>query len=230
MFLMTFSNIVGGILRPFISPGQEQALVQVQQETSTAWQHRMGLRKIRKHGLTRPAKINLGSGATTKPGFLNVYICPVADVTLDLRRPLPFEDDCCEVIFSEHALEHFDYPWPVIGVLRECLRVLKPGGKVTFSVPDTEWPLVDYPKGYDAPYFRACLAHHGHRRYNTRMEHINYHFRQRGEHRFAYDEETALKLLSEAGFVRARKREFDISLDSEHRRVGSLFMEAFKPE
>lgn len=227
---MTFSNIIGGVLRPFISPGQEQALVQVQQETSTAWQHRKGLRKIRKRGLTRPAKINLGSGATTKPGFLNVDICPVADVTLDLRRPLPFEDNCCELIFSEHALEHLDYPWPVIGLLRECVRILKPGGRLVFSVPGTEWPLLDYPRGPDAPYFQSCREHGWHKGCTTRMEHINYHFRQREEHRFAYDEETAVKLLCEAGFVRARKREFDASLDSVHRRVGSLFMEAFKPQ
>jgi hypothetical protein len=63
------------------------------------------------------------------------------------------------------------------------------------------------------------------------MEHINYHFRQRGEHRFAYDEEAAAKLLPEAGFVGPRRRKPDPSLDSEHRCKGGggLFMEAFKP-
>ncbi len=65
--------------------------------------------------------------------------------------------------------------------------------------------------------------------YTTRLEHINYHFRQGTEHRFAYDFETAEKVLRTAGFVEVRERAYDPSLDSKHREVGSLFMSAQKP-
>ena len=70
------------------------------------------------------------------------------------------------------------------------------------------------------------------------MEHIHYHFRQRWTgksdndfdcHRFAYDFETLKKLLEVCGFSDVRERPYDPALDSEHRRIGSLFVTARKP-
>ena len=152
------------------------------------------------------------------------------DVTLDLRRGLPFESNCCELVVSEHCFEHFDYPEPIGQLFRECLRVLRPGGCLRFSVPDSEWPLSDYRDGPDAPYFKACAAHGWHpQECTTRLEHINYHFRQDHEHRFAYDFETAEKALRAAGFVNIQPATFDPTLDSEHRKAGSLFVAASKP-
>ena len=87
-----------------------------------------------------------------------------ADVTLDLRRGLPFESNCCELVVSEHCFEHFDYPEPIGHLFRECLRVLRPGGCLRFSVPDSEWPLNDYGDGLEAPYFKACAAQDWHPR------------------------------------------------------------------
>ena len=79
-------------------------------------------------------------------------------------------------------------------------------------------------------YFKACCQHAWHPKdCTTRLEHINYHFRQGGEHRYAYDFETAEKLLRGVGFSDVLLREFDPSLDSKHREIGSLFMSARKP-
>jgi predicted SAM-dependent methyltransferase len=143
---------------------------------------------------------------------------------------LPFDSDSCELIFSEHCIEHIDYPEPITLLFRECLRVLRPGGELRFSVPDAEWPLMDYGGGSDAAYFRACVQHAWHpKTCTTRLEHINYHFRQDGEHRFAYDFETADKLLKGVGFIDVLARAFDPSLDSKHREIGSMFVSARKP-
>jgi predicted SAM-dependent methyltransferase len=213
-----------------MSPGETAAWRAFQAERAISSYHRAGVRQIRRRSLSRPAKLNLGSGSYRKDGFLNIDLFPGGDVTLDLRRGLPFDSDCCELIFSEHCFEHIDYPEPISFVLRECLRVLRPGGELWFSVPDTEWPLADYSAGPGAPYFKACAEHGWHPEgCTTRMEHINYHFRQGTEHRFAYDFETAEKVLAAAGFTDVRRRPFDPSLDSEHRRVGSLFVAARKP-
>ena len=161
------------------SSGERAAFHPLLVEFRISQHHRRGLRQVRRMSWTRPERINLGSGTMRKAGYLNIDVFPGGDLTLDLRRPLPFESDCCEQIFSEHCLEHFDYPDTVAGLLRECLRVLRSGGQLRLSVPDTEWPLTDYPKGATAEYFRACAEnrwwHPGD--YTTRLEHINYHFR-----------------------------------------------------
>jgi hypothetical protein len=60
------------------------------------------------------------------------------------------------------------------------------------------------------------------------MEHINYNFRQDGEHRFCYDFETLKALLERCGFINVRRREFDPALDSKEREIGSLYVECAK--
>lgn len=222
-------SLGGSIVRRLLSPGEVAALRTFRAEREIASFHRAGLRQLRRQSLTRPARLNLGSGAHRKAGFLNVDLMPGGDITLDLRLGLPFESDCCELVFSEHCFEHFDYPEPISLLFRECLRVLRPGGELRFSVPDTEWPLTDYRDGADAAYFKACHENGWHPKYcTTRLEHINYHFRQGTEHRFAYDLETAEKALKEVGFLDIRTRSFDPSLDSQHRELGSLFVSARK--
>jgi hypothetical protein len=60
------------------------------------------------------------------------------------------------------------------------------------------------------------------------MESINYHFRQDGEHRFAHDYETLHHVLAEAGFRDIRRRAFDATLDTENRKIGTLYVDAVK--
>jgi predicted SAM-dependent methyltransferase len=217
--------------RKVFSPPQRAALRHIATELQIWYYHRKGLWEIRQRSLSKPSKINLGSGPARKHGYLNIDLFPGADLTLDLREGLPFESNCCEIIFSEHFFEHIDYPEPARHLFSECFRVLQPGGILRFSVPDTEWPLHDYRDGSKAPYFLACNENPwGHPSYCiTRLEHINYHFRQDGQHLFAYDEETVRKLLEPLGFSEITRDSFDPQLDSEHRRIGSLFISARKP-
>lgn len=217
------------IARRIMSPGEVEALRVFLGERAIAANHRRGLAQVRRQSLSRPAKLNLGSGPHVKSGFLNVDLFPGGDIMLDLRRGLPFESDCCELIFSENCFEHIDYPEPISGLFRECLRVLKSGGELKFSVPDAEWALRDYQDGIGASYFQDFASRWSPDYCTTRMEHINYLFHQGGEHRFAYDFETAEKVLRAAGFADIRRRDYDASLDSAHREVGSLFVFARKP-
>jgi len=219
-------------LRRGRTPAEEAALQSWVTERQIARYHRQGLRQIQENSWRRPTRLNLGSGKVRKENFLNIDLFPGGDVTLDLRLGLPFESNCCEMVFSEHFFEHVEYPEPISLLMRECHRVLAPGGTLRFSVPDTEWPLNDYSQGCDASYFTTCKEHPWwHPPYcTTRLEHINYHFRQGNEHRFAYDEETARKLLESVGFEKIARDCFDPRLDAEHRRIGSLFLSARKPE
>ena len=213
-----------------LSPGERAALRLFVSEWQISRNHRRGVRLLCQTSRLRPARLNLGAGGVCKEGFLNVDLFPGSDVTLDLRRGLPFESDCCDLIVTEHFLEHLEYPEQVSLVLRECLRVLRPGGTVRLSVPDTAWPLSAYHEGIKSPYFQACREQPwGHpEQCETRLEFINHHFYQRGEHRFAYDWETLEKLLVTVGFQKVTKCGFDPTLDAAHRRLGSLFVSAYK--
>ncbi len=148
------------------------------------------------------------------------------DLTLDLREALPLPDGSADRIYSEHFFEHLEYV-DAQRLLREALRVLGPGGDLQIGVPDSEWPISAYgdPKN---EYFELARERWHPEWCDTRMHHINYHFRQAGEHRYAYDFETLQKMLLAAGFDRAVRREFDPELDSADRRLGTLYVVASK--
>ena len=55
----------------------------------------------------------------------------------DLRRGIPFPDATFDVVYHSHVLEHIDRE-AAPGFLRECLRVLRPGGTLRVVVPDLE--------------------------------------------------------------------------------------------
>ncbi len=62
-----------------------------------------------------------------------------ADFNIDLRAriPLPFDDDSREVVYSAHTFEHLDNE-TVAFLMKECRRILKPGGGFRVEVPDLE--------------------------------------------------------------------------------------------
>jgi hypothetical protein len=61
------------------------------------------------------------------------------------------------------------------------------------------------------------------------MHLVNYSFRQGSEHKYAYDFETLARVLTEAGIIKVRRREFDPDLDSVDRRDGTLYVDGCKP-
>jgi len=80
------------------------------------------------------ARLNLGCGTDVRPGFVNVDVAalPGVDVVHDLDvLPLPFESETFEQIVCQDVLEHVD----LVGVLRECHRILAPGGTVAIRSP-----------------------------------------------------------------------------------------------
>jgi SAM-dependent methyltransferase len=52
----------------------------------------------------------------------------------DVTNPLPFPDDYFDHVFSIEGLEHFVSPWSFV---RELCRVLKPGGSLIITTPNT---------------------------------------------------------------------------------------------
>jgi len=192
--------------------------------------HHKGTRRIRHLPNQQHLKLHIGCGLKIKTDWINIDFSREADIALDVRKPLPFLEYSCSTIYSEHFLEHLDYPDNAISFIRECYRILEPGGLFSVGVPDTEWPLAEYNGQESGGYYEIAKERWHPEWCHTRMEHINYHFRQGDQHRFAYDFETLTRALSSVGFHNIQRRDFDPELDSEDRKLGTLYVNAWKQQ
>jgi predicted SAM-dependent methyltransferase len=214
--------------------GLRLATLELHRELVSRVRHVRGRSKARNYRKATGLHLHLGSGGASKPGWLNVDLDPKADLMLDLREPVPFSDESAKIIYSEHVFEHFGYPEPIGALLRECQRILEPGGILTCAVPDGHLVLEHYlnnnhPEVEDA-----------HKRSNptwckTPMDHVNYCFRlvdysvnSGGEHKWYYDFDSLRQLLERSGFINITRRSFDPNLDQAEREIGSLYVECRK--
>jgi predicted SAM-dependent methyltransferase len=171
-------------------------------------------------------RLHLGCGGERKAGWINIDLLgdPV-DLAWNLARPLPFETDSVSAIFHEHLLEHLPFE-AGDSFMRECFRVLRPGGILRVGVPDAGRLLLSYAgdHGYledlhpDRP--TALIG----------VQELFYWHR----HCAMYDTETLELFFRAAGFPNPRERSFgDTDLghapDTERRRAETLYVEASKP-
>ena len=61
----------------------------------------------------------------------------------DVRKRLPFTDGSVSIIYASHLLEHL-YLSEAESLLRDCFRVLEPGGVLRLVVPDLDFIIRDY--------------------------------------------------------------------------------------
>ena len=181
--------------------------------------------------------INLGSGGTGKPGWINVEIRKHKDTTicLDIRQPLPFANCSATRVLAEHVLEHLDFASDAISLAREVWRILEPGGTFRVVVPDCELFLQAYVSGrvdsWAALGWDLCNMPSD---IYTPMHIINHTFHQDGEHLFGYDFDTLEFLLKRAGFSTVERRCFrecrdsDLAIDNEVHKPYSLYVDAIK--
>lgn len=131
---------------------------------------------------------------------------------------IPLADKSVDVIYSSHFLEHLD-PKIGRGLLEECLRVLKPGGRARICVPDLEYAWELYKCGH-----------------KERMLHDFFFTGGTGfsQHRFAYDFDMLSRLLMEIGFSDVERASFqtgvvpNLDILDIHEEY-TLFVEARRP-
>lgn len=109
-------------------------------------------------------KINIGSGPTGKADWINldwgilpflgklswlakflikVGLLPRNYATnwpkslrlVDCRKRLPFKNNSVDFIYTGHFIEHLYY-YQVVSLMKECRRILRPGGILRISIPD----------------------------------------------------------------------------------------------
>ncbi len=179
--------------------------------------------------------LHLGCGAKYLPGFLNIdgNLFNKIDLWLDVRNGLPFPSNTVDSIYSTHMFEHF-YPDELQLLLRECLRVLKPGGGIRLIVPNLGSAISAYSRKQSGWFYDSFPRHFD----SLGGRFANFVFCD-GQHRTAFDFSYLDEVLRQSGF-----REVEESAEGKSRlyRSGvppyepgdatdlphSLYVEAFK--
>ncbi|MEB3168799.1 MAG: methyltransferase domain-containing protein [Synechococcaceae cyanobacterium] len=151
--------------------------------------------------------LQLGAGYSQLPGWLCTDVLPRdrQSIFLDATQVFPFTDQTFDYVFSEHMIEHL----PRAGglhMLRECRRVLKPGGILRIATPDLSVVISLYAASDgEATRYIEWMAH----RFLDGAEDakaaivINHIFHGWG-HQFLYDADLLIAALRDCGFVDIR--------------------------
>lgn len=92
-----------------------------------------------------PLLVNLGCGHAWHAAWRNFDLAPAhpSIEPVDLTAPLPLADNSADAVYHAHVLEHLSRV-DAARLLRECHRILKPGGILRVVVPDLELHARNY--------------------------------------------------------------------------------------
>jgi predicted SAM-dependent methyltransferase len=144
---------------------------------------------------------------------------------------LPYKDNTVDMIFHEHFIEHLPKAQGEI-FLKECLRVLKPGGSMRVGWPDTARLIRAYALR-DKKYFDYISKHvDSGMRFGTWDELVVDFFYSWG-HRYGYTRKHLKMLLTQLGFTNINYKNrgesdygFDIDIRDD---PATTYIEASKP-
>lgn len=149
-------------------------------------------------------KLHLGCGGNVLQDWLNTDIVRYHQEVMYLdvtQGAFPFPNNSFDHVYTEHMIEHINYAQGA-NMLKECLRVMKPGARIRITCPDmqflvdlytnrqgickdyTDWTCAEVVP--DAPFSHPVFA-------------INNYVRGWG-HQFIYDKESLGKTLDLIGF------------------------------
>jgi predicted SAM-dependent methyltransferase len=175
-------------------------------------------------------KINLGCGPHGMQGWINLDLDPPNQSLYrkaDLSQGLPpvFERESVDFIYSEHFIEHITRE-QALKLMKDCFRVMKPGGVMRISTPDLDFLITCYrQEKLDkwAPTWQP----------KTPCQMVNEGMRL-WSHQFLYDKAELMRLGFEAGFVRCKDFLWRVSERQELRGLevrpncGDLILEFYK--
>lgn len=127
-------------------------------------------------------------------------------IAWDVRRlPLPFAANSASVIFSQYALEYI-HPAEALRCLRDCRRILVPGGIIRLCQTDIPAMIESYRRQEDVGPTPRAVQRAGEFLENVAGEHTKLSVRlfRRGGVQQLFDAPSLQWLLTEAGFTDIR--------------------------
>ncbi|GEM_PF-2418944 len=103
---------------------------------------------VRQLSCGEPFKLEIGGGNHPTPGYIHLDVLDSlpswqVDVIHDINKPFPFPDSSVSRIVTNHCVEHVSWrklPY----MLKECSRILIPGGEMVIRTPDLESIIKNY--------------------------------------------------------------------------------------
>lgn len=138
---------------------------------------------------------------------------PTNVIIHDARKPLPFKNNSFEAVYSSHLLEHL-YLNEAEKFLKECFRILCPGGIIRIVVPDFKYILEEYRNGLNQKKPFRDLADNISRKIfiweqkpygKNIMRKIYDSMKDFHSHKWMYDASSLINHLEKAGFVNAKE-------------------------
>ena len=228
----------------FLKPALNIVLLQLQKDikaVSSFYRHYRKYYELpkklkKKIDLTR--KLQVGGGKRYFDDFVNLDLFPPADIIWDCRYGLPFPKETFDFVFSEHFLEHLDFPISVKLVVSEIYRVLRQGGELFIGVPDAGKVIKAYSSSNNKFLNNLREKSYSHRRPPVELygniDLVNYVFRDQLDnpdytiHYWAYDEESLKNLLTSVGFREVKRARFNSKYCNLKRKFYTLFVKAKK--
>jgi len=153
----------------------------------------------------------------------------------DVRKKLRFKDNSVDYIYNSHLLEHL-FPDEGLHFLKECYRILKPGGLIRIVIPDLEGIARRYINGINnsggsvesTEEFVQVFC----QKFSRKVPRILRYYKVIRGHHWLYDRISLSNYLTEIGYSSVRVCEFRkgkcSDIDISDSKPNSLFMEAMK--
>lgn len=177
-----------------------------------------------------PIHLELGHTHIRSGDWLTLDMNLNSDFFWDHRKGLPFPSNCIDVLFAKNQLQHMSGK-DVVSLLRDCLRILKPGGHFFFSVPDAEPVLRAYVEKQNhyintsEPTLKPGWLETG-----SPMDQVAYVAYGNGQVRFMFDHENIIHICQQVGFLPTQFRRPDPKIDGPQPEPATLYLLARKPE
>lgn len=140
-------------------------------------------------------KLNVGCGLNILKGYVNIDKVKTTPETVvkDILN-LDYPDNSVEEIYMRHVIEHF-FEDDIKKLLKNCYRMLQPGGKLVIETPDFDriveaWTKKILPKELLNKFLFGFGAAASTRERELHMI-----------HKFVFDQELLTRFLNEQGFT-----------------------------